>query len=162
MSPSITELAAVLLVSVCNSLGSRANWKSCCPRAVALAMCWSAVCSAPLCCNGMVFTLALQGFVRSCIETGLSVSIYIVYWRCNSYLKWTWVMGKVYSIYLFYKFFSLLMLFTVNSVFIPCIFKSPIGCRAHFRCKGETRSTSLHVYSVDLLFRNDTLINISL
>lgn len=104
--PSITELDAVLLVSVCNSLGSRANWKSCCPRAVALAMCWSAVCSAPVCCNGMVFTLGLQGFVRSCIETGLSVSIYIVYWRCNSYLKWTWVMGKVYSIYLSYKFFS--------------------------------------------------------
>lgn len=104
--PSITELDAVLLVSVCNSLGSRANWKSCCPRAVALAMCWSAVCSAPVCCNGMVFTLGLQGFVRSCIETALSVSIYIVYWRCNSYLKWTWVMGKVYSIYLSYKFFS--------------------------------------------------------
>lgn len=37
MSPRSTELSAVLLVSVCNSLESRANWKSRCHRAVALA-----------------------------------------------------------------------------------------------------------------------------
>lgn len=59
----------------------------------------------------------------------------------------------------FVSFFLLMLM--VNSVFVPYVFKSPIGCHVCFRCKGETNLALLCVYPVGLLFRSDSPINSS-
>lgn len=105
MSPAAQTRQALSLQALCATAGPAER----AAPALALAMCWSAGCSAPLCCTRMVFSLALQGFVTSCIETAISVLLGVVWGRYSSTVTWGLAVEKGQSMYVLS--FSLLISF---------------------------------------------------
>lgn len=96
------------------------------PSALALAMCWSAGCSAPLCCTRMVFTLAFHRGLLQAVWNLLFLLVYTLFGEGMAAFEMEFSSGEGAECVLCSVSFCLLV-FMIKFVFM--------GCPAHVRNK---------------------------